>query len=282
MSAKIWLRSALRLGLTTLLSLGGLAATSACSTLFPAPQPQQIADSGGPQDDGGDLGDAATADSAAADSATADSATADSTAPDASCSCPESQVMRDGACVPNPLIGCTLPCLGKAPSACPSQSVCDEAAAHQPCAPELVAPACVPQQAMGFAAGDLRISPATAQVGETVVLHARGGDFYIGALMWWMRVGDEVIQGNEYEAKCDLTGTFSASVAGVYPVEVGYGGGSDQGMNQGWTLAGFLAVGDVSLGIQPGFACATGDTCASGGAWGCGCQNGRCACNKAP
>lgn len=247
-----------------------------CSALFPTPTSSQAADDGAVANDGGTLGDTGDATDPAA---SADTATAADTA---SCSCPSGQVMRDGACVPNPLIGCTLPCLGKAPSACPSQSVCDEEAAHQPCATDQFAPACVPQSAMGFPAGDLRIQPTQAAVGQEIELHALGGEFYIGALMWWVRIGGEVVMGNEYEARCDLTTKYTPKAAGVLAVEVGYGGGPGNDMNQGWTLAGFLAVGDVALGVQPGMVCGAGDTCAVGGDWTCGCVSGRCACDKAP
>ncbi len=276
-----------------LLLLG--AASAACSALFPAPVAQQGADGAAVADDDGQLGatadaatpdaanpDTATPDTASPDTATPDTASPDTATPDTACSCPSNEVMRDGPCVPNPMIGCTLPCLGKAPSACPSQSVCDEAAAHQPCAPDQPAPACVPQQAMGFSPGDLRIQPTTATVGQEVTVLAMGGDFYIGALMWWMRIGGEGVMGNEYDAHCVLSAKFTPKAAGVYPIEVGYGGAPQERMNQGWTLAGFLAVGDVALGVQPGFACSANDTCASGGDWTCGCTAGRCACSKAP
>ncbi len=209
-----------------------------------------------------------------------DAADAIDAAPD--CTCPIGQVMRVGACVPTPELGCGPTCVAKSMSACPAQASCDQEAAHQPCQPDVAQPTCVPGQAMGFGQDALRLQPTAVAAGAEVDFEVRGGDYHIGALMWWMRVGDEASLADEYGPRCVLRGKWKAKEAGVFPVMVGYGGGAGDAMNKGWSLAGFVGVGGAPVGVQPGFVCSAASPCQSGGGWSCGCTAGRCQCEPPP
>ncbi len=247
-----------------------------CSALFPEPN---AVTAGADASIGAD---ATLQDTTSADTSTTDAVADSATAPDTACTCPTGQVRRVGACVPTFDLGCGLPCIGKAPSACPAQSICDEAAAQIPCQPEIPAAACVPGVAMQFTAGSLRVEPSTVAVGETVTLTVRGARFYIGALMWWVRVGDETLQAIEYETDCTLTASFSPQQAGIYPVTAFYGGGEEPTPPSA-ALAGFVRVGEGPAPLaQPGQACDADAACQSGGGFDCACTNGRCACSTAP
>jgi hypothetical protein len=108
-------------------------------------------------------------------------------------------------------------------------------------------------------------------------LRILGGDFYIGALMWWLRAGAKTAPADETSARCELGADWSPPAEGVFAVEVGYGGGPT-GLNQGWSLAGFVVVGPQVLGRQPGEACDAAAVCQSAGGWTCTCLGGSCAC----
>ncbi|MEY3015444.1 MAG: hypothetical protein RIT45_4179 [Pseudomonadota bacterium] len=255
------------------------ASAAGCSALFPAPAPAAA---------GADA--ALVADAALQDvptDAAAQTPDADTTPPDAAadadvCSCPTGQVRKVGACVPTFDLGCGLPCIGKAPSACPSQSICDEAAAELPCQPDVPAAACVPASAMQFTPGSLRVEPDSVSVGETVTLTVRGARFSIGALMWWLRVGDATLQAIEYESDCTLTASYSPNDAGLFPVLAFYGGGEEPPPPAA-ALAGFVRVGEGPPPLaQPGESCVADADCQSGGPFECVCASGRCGCSSAP
>lgn len=239
-----------------------------CDTLFPAPGLVE-----GPADavlqSDGSLG--------------ADADASEDSADATSCSCPLGQVMHAGPCVPTYQLGCGPGCEGKARSACPSEAICDETAAHVPCDPATPAAACVPSQAMQIGAGALRVTPRTVAIGETVELRVQGAHYYIGALMWWVRADQEVLTANEYELQCTLKAPWTPTKAGVVPIYAYYGGPPPDQPHPGWGFAGFVRVGDgPALRGQPGEACSVDADCEATAAVPCACSTGRCACSTSP
>ncbi len=280
MQRRSWPETRSRRGISAAISCALLAGLASCDRVFPEPgTATAVADVVVDSVQGLDA-NADAAEVAAADVAVADSADSADTTPD--CSCPIGQVMRVGACVPTPELGCGQTCVSKAMSACSAQAICDLEAAHVPCQPEVAQPTCVPGQAMGFGEDALRLQPTAVAAGAEVKFEVRGGDYYIGAMMWWMRVGDEASLADEYGPRCVLKGKWKAKEAGVFPVMVGYGGGPADAMHTGWSLAGFVGVGGVPVGVQPGFVCSAAAPCQSGGGWTCGCTAGRCHCLPPP
>ncbi len=277
------------------LLLGGCSVES----VFPTPVRADTATSDTP--DGAVVGD----DTASADSALADSAFADTFAVDVrtdvqtpdtlmsgdtgvadvgdasqGCACAPKQVWLHGPCVATPALGCGATCTAKS---CPVDSVCDPGAASSTCQTDDLVPACVAAQAMGFAPGDLRVAPTEAAVGAPVKVLVQGGWFYIGALWWHLQVGAETLSpAYDSGASCTVTGPWTPTKPGIYAVRVGYGG--LQPGNKG--LAGFITVpgpGVPAAGVQPGYPCSGGVTCAQGDGWACGCgATGRCACAPEP
>ena len=193
------------------------------------------------------------------------------------CDCQEDQVWLVGACVPTRLLGCGETCSVDDPAGCPEDWQCDPAAATPLCTTSSNVPACIPPQAMGFADGDLRIHPAATTVGKEVTVSVQGGVFYIGALFWMMRVGDEVLEPLiDWEENCTISIPWTPTQAGTFPVYVAYG--SDGTPNINWTLAGFITVDTPSQDTQPGFSCTSETTCAQAPPYTCTCQDGHCAC----
>lgn len=281
--------SARMMGIGRTLATTIAVASAGCSALFPAPATTSRADAAATGVDGQIAagGDAPADTSVAVDAPSAADADAAADVSDAaadaggSCLCPEGQVVRVGACVPTFDLGCGPACVAKAPSACPGQGVCDELAAHVPCAPASPAATCVPGQGMSFEPGALRVAPTTATAGVATTLRVRGGTFYIGALMWWVRVAGTSLQGDEYSKSCELSASWTPKTAGIYAVQAGYGGGEATG-SHGWALAGFVRVGPGGLLGQPGTVCASDTACQSGDGFACGCVAGRCQCAPSP
>lgn len=266
-----------------------LAALSGCDTLFPG-KVTAGADAAtvNAMQDAIIVGDAGAGDATSSDSQSEDAqdkeaqdkdaAVVDSADAAPSCACAATEVYLDGACVPNGLLGCGKGCLAKAPSACPAQGVCDANAAHLPCQPNEAAAACVPQLTMDPIVGDMRLQPTHINVGEKAAIVVEGGAFYVGALMWWLRMGGVGVMATEWQTKCTLTADWQPTSAGLYAVEAFYAGSGDGGDGHGISLAGYIRVGPGADGAQPGMACGTSKPCLTGDGWSCACASIRCEC----
>ncbi len=195
------------------------------------------------------------------------------------CSCPPSQVWLLGACVPNGQLGCGPTCVVGQSVGCVADSMCATAQAAVSCSAAATMAACVPKVAMTFADGSLRLTPTLVNKGAKVTVTIQGGVFYIGALYWIVRIGEQVLEpANDATAACTLTTQWLAAKAGTFPVAVAYGA---QGVpNIGWTLVGFVSVGSGQPGVQPGFSCDPANPCAQAPPYTCACSKGVCGCSK--
>lgn len=205
--------------------------------------------------------------------------------PDQGCTCPSDKVMTVGACVPtDQLYACVTSCDVKAWESCPPDQRCDPWAASTSCYSAQALPACVPEPAMGFDSGTLRIAPTSGNAADEVTVSIEGGSFYVGALSWFARVagGEGVFLDGAEGGPCRAKFTFTPPGPGLHPVEVSYG---DGGGSHGWVLAGFyLASGGIppTAMAQPGLRCSSALPCAMASPYICSCIQGRCRCNEAP
>ncbi len=189
------------------------------------------------------------------------------------CNCKAPQVWRRGACVPTEKLGCGPTCTK---GSCAKNEKCDPCAAAPSCSASSCRPACVPNMAMGFAGGSLRVSPTQGVAGKVVTLNVSGGAFYIGAMFWLMNLG--TIQNNvKHVGTCTVTATFVPPKPGLYPVTVRYANGSTP------ALAGFYLASGGSIPpatAQPGYPCSASLKCAQAKPYSCSCVKGRCKCTK--
>lgn len=198
-----------------------------------------------------------------------------------SCACQPGELWLHGPCVPTFALGCAAVKTCK-PGGCPGASegkeVCDQTAASPTCAASSLLPVCVPGPGMGFAPGSLRLSATQATTGESIKLTVDGGMFYIGALFWLIRIGDETIGPVNEGATCSISTTWTPKASGVVPVLAYYGEEGKGG--PGGELAGFVAVDGPDPGRQPGQTCSASQPCAQAAPWSCTCVQGRCGCKK--
>jgi hypothetical protein len=195
--------------------------------------------------------------------------------------CQPGEVLLISRCVStDKLFTCASPC-ASVPCLGPGAK-CDPWGGTPCCYCAAAVPACVPVATTGLMIGPLRISPVDGPAGQKVTLTISGAPFYIGALWYSVRMGNETVMwsgggGDE----CSLSATFTPPKPGIYPVEVSQYGGKDP-----WVLAGFYtASGGVAPmpSIQPGYWCSMypqpGDPpCQAAPPWACGCFSGRCRC----
>jgi hypothetical protein len=197
----------------------------------------------------------------------------------ANCICPPSQAWLSGACVPNSQLGCGPTCVAGQSKGCSANAICVTAQASASCVAPATMAACVPKMAMTFADGSLRLSPTLVNKGDKVTVTIRGGMFYIGALYWMVRIGEQVLEpANDAKAACTLTIDWVAAKAGTFAVAVAYG--AQGGPNIGWTLVGFVSVAAGQPGAQPGLACDKANPCAQASPYSCSCNKGSCGCSK--
>jgi hypothetical protein len=201
---------------------------------------------------------------------------------DAPCTCKPGEVWLRGPCVPTfKLQTCAPTCDPKLPGACgPPTQKCDPWAAAPACMASAAVPACVPGQAMAFPVGTLRIHPTTGIAGTPVGITIQGGDPYIGALMWMLQVGGKPGPTINPAGGCSTKFSFTPPKPGIYPVELGYGGGSSV---KSWSLAGFYTASGGSIPpkqAQPGERCGGGTGCVSAKPYSCSCVSSRCVCTK--
>ncbi|MCB9558421.1 MAG: hypothetical protein H6707_20060 [Deltaproteobacteria bacterium] len=200
----------------------------------------------------------------------------------ASGQCLPNQVCNTDSCTPLRLQGCQAPC-DPANDTCPLGFRCDPCAGASCCNCRDCRPACVRANSGPHThePGDLYIDPTSGPAGAPVNIRVQGGQFYIGALWWAIRLGEGPwIAASEDSGNCLITATITPSKPGIYPVEVTYGPSTQPGAPRG-TLAGFFVATSGVLAaplLQPGARCSLQDSCAQAHPYRCSCQSGRCAC----
>lgn len=229
--------------------------------------------------------DLAPPDLAAADMSPADLPPADLpadlfVAPDSGdCTCQPGEVWQMSNCVATKNLGCGPTCDPNDPTSCGlsgMNQVCDPFAAAPCCYCSAAVPACVKGPAMEFEPGELRLYPTSGTAGQSVTLTVDGGTFYIGALIWQMKLGNTVGTNTTHSGSCTLKASFIPSIPGIYPVEVTY-------MGHGDSLAGFFTASGGVISppmVQPGYPCTAASTCAQASPYSCSCVQGRCSCTK--
>lgn len=198
--------------------------------------------------------------------------------------CKPGEVYLISSCVAtDKLFTCAPGCDPSDSTACAAwpNTRCEQWGGTPCCICAAVTPACVPEASPPTPiVGPLRIHPTSGTAGQKVTLSIQGAPFYIGALFYNIRMGQETTMEEGASKPCTIAATFTPSTPGIYAVEVSqYGGGGP------WALAGFYTAsgGAIFNSIQPGDFCnpnpAPGDLpCASAAPYTCTCVTGRCRC----
>lgn len=190
------------------------------------------------------------------------------------CTCTDDQVFRRHDCIPPLEQGCGDSCDPMLDD-CGEGFTCDPCAASSSCDLKDCRPACVfTGPAMGPLPEYLQISPTFGGANVSNQISITGFPFYIGALWYDVRLGDEIVtQHVTIGGVCEMLLDAPPLPAGLHPVWVSqYGGGEP------WVLAGFFlaSLGDLWDCVQPGFWCGPEEECCTTDLVPITCQQGRC------
>lgn len=190
------------------------------------------------------------------------------------CQCSGDEVYRWHECVPTLELGCGPSCVPGVTD-CGQYHTCEPCAASSSCDTEDCRPTCVfTGPAQGPVADPLRIEPVWGTAGQSHTITISGFPFYIGALWYAVRLGDEDVTHLSYGGStCSFHVDAPARPPGMVPIWVSAYGGTDP-----WVLAGLFTYsgGSTVDCVQPGFPCAPGSSCCSTTGVPLICDAGRC------
>jgi hypothetical protein len=194
------------------------------------------------------------------------------------CACPTDVDLRPtyqfGECVPPLQMGCAATECTPGVTDCGPGYSCEQWGAAACCYCEQAVPACVfTGPAQGPLPEYLKLRQTTGPAATEQTITIEGFPFYVGALGYFVRLGDgkELLQ--EGGTTCSLDVTLPPHRDGVEPVWVSQYGGGDP-----WVLAGFFTFsrGDYPTCVQPGYPCGAGATCCATAEVPMACVAGRC------
>jgi len=198
---------------------------------------------------------------------------ADQKGDDTGCSCPSGQVWRNHVCLPTYELGCGPSC--EQDPACGADETCEACGAASSCATRDCRATCVATKLMmgPVLPEALRIRPTAGPAGVATEVTVEGYPWYIGALGYGVRVGEETVVEFGGGESCAFSFVVPPRPAGDVPIWV-----SQYGSSTDWVLAGVFSFGGGTepACVQPGFPCTGADTCCGTPDAPVSCTQGRC------